>query len=384
MATPRRAPAPPAGTGAPLLKDGFSHATVRWMAERVAQVHPAFDGQRFTALGSAGFEGLGLMARVRQVAQALAATLPAPFAAGAAIVERAMGEPPAELLVGEGMAAFRNAPFLEWVPIAGLSEPGTALPLLGRLTRHFTAEFAIRPFLEAHPEPSFDHAARWIAHADPRVRRLASEGTRPLLPWGRTVPALKADPGRGLALIAPLAGDPSDSVRRSAANHLNDVSRLDEGLALAHAAAWSRDGGDAARATVRHAVRNLIKRGHPQALALLGFDVAAPVRLSSLTLSASAVPVGGELRVAALLHNDTAAPVQACVDYAVSYASARGTPRIKVFKGTVETLPPGMPHPIAFRRDFVPRTTRVLYPGAHAVEVRVNGVGVGGAAFELV
>jgi 3-methyladenine DNA glycosylase AlkC len=223
-----------------------------------------------------------------------------------------------------------------------------------------------------------------VTHPDPRVRRLASEGTRPLLPWGRHIAALKRDPARALTLIAPLAADPDEVVRRSAANHLNDVSRLDPDLALQHATRWTHDFGADAAGTVRHAVRTLVKKGHPEALQLLGFDTHAEVRLRGLALSARKVPVGGEIELTAELHTTGGDPVSACVDYAVRYASARGAVRVKVFKGTQVTLVPGQAFPVRFRRDFVPRTTRALYPGPHALEVRVNGVVVGEAPFDLV
>lgn len=369
--------APPA----PALKDGFHAGTADAIAAQVVAVHPAFDRSAFDTHVHDGFDALSLMARVRRVADGLVAALPADFTQALPIVEAALGEPPQALVEGEGIAAFRTAPFLEWVAIAGLATPAHALPALARLTRHFTAEFAIRPFLETHPDLTFAHVARWVDDPDARVRRLASEGTRPLLPWGRHVAALKSDPTRALVLIAPLAADPSDIVRRSAANHLNDVSRLSVELALAHASDWDRRHGEVARGTVRHAVRNLVKQGHPDALRLLGFDVHGSVALRGLTLSARAVPIGGELVLDGVLHAD--APVTACVDFAVRYASARGAERLKVFKGSTVAITPGSPCPIRFRRDFVPRTTRVLYPGAHAMQVRVNGVVLGEVDFEL-
>jgi len=370
-------------TPAPALKDGFAQATVDWTARTVAAAHPGFDTKRFRRQVLDGFDDLSLMARVKRVAEALAATLPADFAEAHAVVEQALGEPPEEWIEGEGISAFRLAPFVEWVSIAGLATPALALPALASLTRHFTAEFAIRPFLADHLDLTFEHVARWVHDDDARVRRLASEGTRPLLPWGRHVAALKVHPERALALIEPLAADPSEVVRRSAANHLNDVSRLDPDLALAHATRWSKGHGDAGRGAVRHAVRTLVKKGHPEALKLLGFDVHATVGLRRLRLSAKTVSIGGDLELTADLHAEGDAPVTACVDFAVRYASARGAERWKVFKGTTVTIAPGETCPVRFRRDFVPRTTRVLYPGAHAVQVRVNGVTVGEKAFEL-
>ena len=370
-----------APSAAPALKDGFDTRTVAWIADRVAAAAPGFDRARFAALATHGFEPLTLMARVRHVAAGLAATLTAPFPDALAVVEAALGAPPPRLVEGEGIAAFRGAPFLDWVALAGGDAPDVALPALARLTRHFTAEYAVRPFLDAHPDMTFGHVAAWVADPDPRVRRLASEGTRPLLPWGRHIAHLKRAPERALALIATLATDPSDSVPRSAATHPNDVSRLAPDLALAHAARWAAAPGEAAAATVRHALRTLVKAGHPEALRLLGYDVHGVVAVRQPRLDATTVPIGGALVLEAHLLAD--APVTACVDFAVAYASARGAARLKVFKGTTVALQPGVPGAIRFRRDFVPRTTRVLYPGPHAVQVRVNGITLAELPFTL-
>jgi 3-methyladenine DNA glycosylase AlkC len=376
-------PAAPAPEAAPLLKDGFAAAAIEGIARRIGAAVPGFDTATFLRHALEGLDGLGLMSRVRQVAVALQETLPAAFPASLPLVERVLGEPPGARVVGEGMPAFHRAPFLEFVALAGLRHPELSLDALARLTRHFTAEFAIRPFLAEHPALSLSRVRQWITHPDARVRRLASEGTRPLLPWGRHIDALKREPAVCLALLGPLAADPDDSVRRSAANHLNDVSRLDPELALAHAAQWAGTGDPLARATVRHALRTLVKKGHPRALAMLGCDVDAPIALDALALSARRVPIGGRLVISASLRSAGAMPVLACVDYAVRYASARGALRCKVFKGVQLTLAAGEVRHLVFTRDFKPRTTRALYPGPHAVELRVNGTLLGECEFEL-
>ncbi len=366
----------------PALKDGFSATTVAAIAERLRAAAPGFDGAAFLERCRPGFEDLSLMARVRRVAEAMAVSLPADYPQALAIVEDALGDPPPESSPGEGISAFRWAPFLEFVAIAGIADPLRSLPALSRLTRHFTAEFAIRPFLEQHLELSRRHIAAWVVDADPRVRRLASEGTRPLLPWGRHIALLKREPHAGLAQIAALASDESETVRRSAANHLNDVSRLAPELALEHARLWLAQ-GEAALPTVRHGLRTLVKQGHPRALGLLGYEVAAALRLSGLALSAPRVAIGDTLRLQASLTLDGPVPVRACVDYSVGYASARGPIRWKVFKGSSFSLAPGAARELAFKRDFIPRTTRALYPGAHAVRVLVNGAVLGECGFEL-
>lgn len=373
----------PAPAAAPALKDGFADATLRSIAAQVKSAHPGFAQAAFLRDCRAGFEALSLMQRVGHVARMLQRHLPDEFSSALGVVESALGDPPDRLVEGEGIAAFARAPFLEFVALAGLAHPETALPGLRRLTRHFTAEFAIRPFLAHHLELSLTHVAQWVHDEDARVRRLASEGTRPLLPWGRQIAALKQQPQRALSLIAPLAADADEVVRRSAANHLNDVSRLDADLALDHAARWHALGGLAAEHTTRHALRSLIKAGQPRALALLGYDVDARVELLAWSLSAPRLVIGESIDLVAQLRSRARQPVLACVDYAIAYASARGTPRSKVFKGVNQWLAPGEVHTLHFVRDFVPRTTRKLYAGAHRAELLVNGQVLGGQDFEL-
>lgn len=367
----------------PALKDGFADPVLRTIAGAVSAAHPGFRATAFLRDCRDGFDALSLMQRVRRVGQALHTHLPKRFDEALEVVERVMGPPRDGWSEGEGIAAFARAPYLEWAALAGREQPQDALPALARLTRHFTAEFAIRPFLADHLELTLAHLAQWVRDADPRVRRLASEGSRPLLPWGQHVTALKRDPQRCLALIEPLASDADEVVRRSAANHLNDVSRLDAGVALDHARRLQVQGGEAA-GTVRHGLRTLVKAGHPEALALQGYGVGTAVTLKQLHLSSRRVAVGEVLDLSFTLHNPNAEPVRVCVDYAIVYASARGTPRRKVFKGADLALAPGASHPLVFRRDFIPRSTRALYPGAHQAEVLVNGQMAASASFTLV
>jgi 3-methyladenine DNA glycosylase AlkC len=367
----------------PALKDGFADPVLRTIAGAVSTAYPGFRAAAFLHDCRDGFQALSLMQRVRRVGQALHTHLPKRFDEALEVVERALGAPRDGWNEGEGIAAFARAPYLEWAALAGLAQPQQALPALARLTRHFSAEFAIRPFLAQHLEPTLAHLAQWVTDTDPRVRRLASEGSRPLLPWGQHVPALKRDPQRCLALIEPLASDTDEVVRRSAANHLNDVSRLDADVALDHARRWLVQGGEAP-GTVRHGLRTLVKAGHPEALALQGYGVGAAITLPHLRLSSRRVPVGGVLELSFDLHNPADIPARVCVDYAIVYASARGTRRRKVFKGTDLVLAPGEKAALVFRRDFVPRSTRVLYPGAHQAEVLVNGQLAASASFTLV
>ena len=112
-----------------------------------------------------------------------------------------------------------------------LDSPKRALQALHAMTQRFSAEWAIRPFIEHHPDAHLRHAGR-AGPRDPsaHVRRLVSEGSRPRLPWGLQLKALIADPSPTLPLLRALQDDPSEYVRRSVANHLNDIAKDHPGL----------------------------------------------------------------------------------------------------------------------------------------------------------
>lgn len=57
----------------------------------------------------------------------------------------------------------------------------------------------------------------WTAHASEHVRRLASEGCRPLLPWGQVLTSFMKDPAPVLRILERLKSAPSLYVRKSVA-----------------------------------------------------------------------------------------------------------------------------------------------------------------------
>ncbi|TIH38629.1 DNA alkylation repair protein [Subtercola vilae] len=258
-----------------------------------------------------------------------------------------------------------------------------AMVLLADLTPRLTAEFAIRPLLEADLGRALPIIRSWSQSPNEHVRRLASEGTRAFLPWAKRVQALLAQPESTLPIITALYRDESEYVRRSVANHLNDLSRQNPDLAARVAAEWMHSPDQNTPKLVRHAMRSLIKKGHPAALALFGFAEAHGVEVSGLTLGASAVAVGGELPFTVTLTNPTAAPVKLVVDYIVHHRKANGSQTAKVFKLQALTLDALQSVTLTRRHSFKRITTRVYHSGAHAIEVQVNGSASGRSAFTL-
>ena len=216
-----------------------------------------------------------------------------------------------------------------------------ALALLADLTPRLTSEFALRTLLDADLARALPIVRTWTAHPDEHVRRLASEGTRPFLPWSRRVRAILADPPCTLPILDALYRDPSELVRRSVANHLNDLSRENADLVVAIAARWAGDPDGHTALVVRHGLRTLVKRGHPGALALLGFAPPTDVVVTGPVLGATSVTVGQDLPFDVTLENTGGGAVKVAVDYVVHHRKANGTQTAKVFKLTTTTLAPG-------------------------------------------
>jgi 3-methyladenine DNA glycosylase AlkC len=368
------------------FKNLLNPALVRNAGARLQATWPAFDRAAFVRRANRGLEALELKARAMQIADALEATLPALFDQACNVIEAALapaaepGEPqPSD---SDGLHGWIVWPLGEFVARRGLAEPERALAALHALTQRLTAEFAIRPLIVAHPALVFATLQRWARDPSAHVRRLVSEGSRPRLPWGLRLQALVADPTPTLPLLTALQDDPSEYVRRSVANHLNDIARDHPQLVVQwvrqHLPGASRE----RRALLKHASRTLIKQGHAETLALWGtgarFEGSARLRLAPRR-----VVVGGSLDLRLDLRAAESGPQSLVIDYAVHHVVANGGTSAKIFKGWAVTLAPGETRSLAKAHSLRAVTTRRYRAGRHAVDVRINGQVVAEAAFSL-
>ncbi len=325
---------------------------------------------RATRMAADALGPLTLSERARALAGGILEDVPGDHAALAAAVRTALQHPGFEgwLLWPVGLSIARRA-----VQEDSRDAFDDALDVLRELTPRFTSEFAIRPLLLHDLDRALERMTQWTGDGDWNVRRLASEGSRPLLPWGERIPALVADPAPSRPILDALYDDPSDSVRRSVANHLNDHSRTHAAFTLDTVRGWRRRGGEHLPRTERHALRTLVKRGDPEALALLGFAPAG-VAVSPLQVSPTTVEAGGTVRFAATIENPGEAPAALMIDYVLFFPGARGDERKKVFKLARRSLAPGERTSVEAAHSFRPITTRRYYPGAYGVALQVNGV----------
>jgi 3-methyladenine DNA glycosylase AlkC len=358
------------------LKVFFSPALVRRLAVDIARAQPSFPARAFVRQATTGLEALELLDRGKHIAQALHDHLPRAYPEAVDVLLRSLGpEHVSEELVGGGMAAFYYLPHTLFVAERGLEHFDLSLHAQYELTKRFTAESSIRPYIAQDPERTFAQLLVWAKDQNPHVRRLVSEGTRLRLPWASRVAWLDAHPRRVLDLLELLKADPASVVRRSVANNLNDLSRDHAELVVENCRAWTstRAASPETHALVRHALRSLIKKGHRGALAVLGAGAPPKLVVQRARLSSKRVRLGDQLRFAFTLESTASRVQELIVDYAVHFVKANGSARPKVFKLKRVTLKARGSVELAGRVSFATMTTRQHYPGRHRIEVLANG-----------
>jgi 3-methyladenine DNA glycosylase AlkC len=355
------------------FKDEFNAMTVDALAAEFVQAWEDFPTARWRTLASARLDDLRLSERIELLADALVACLPNDFGDAAQIIET--------MLCSATFDGWMTLPVGSYVAKAGLEQPERALVVLAGLTPRFSSEGPIRVFIETHPELTFQLLHEWVTDPSEHVRRLVSEGTRPRLPWARQLRAFIADPTPTIALLDRLYDDESPYVRRSVANHLNDISKDHPALTLDIARRWIAAHPQRID-VVRHGLRTLVKRGDPSALEVLGFAHENTVHLVDLVCDPTVVEIGGAaiFRFTLAAETDT----RAAIDYVVHYQGASGLKAGKVFKLTTRTLEAGQPTTIERRHRFEHVSIRRIHPGPHRIDVQVNGRVVGGVDLTIV
>ncbi len=362
---------------------------LRRMALHLRRADARFDAARFERLAGDGLDALEMKARALHIADALQATLPARFDDAATLIEAALAPPWPDDRLGsddpcrDGLEGWALWPVGEFVARCGLAQPQRALRTLHAITQRFSAEFAIRPFIAAHPRLCLDKLMVWTQDPSSHVRRLVSEGSRPRLPWGLQLRALVADPSPTLPLLAALQDDASPYVRRSVANHLNDIAKDHPALVCDWVARHLPGAPAQRRALLRHASRTLIKRGDAAMLQLWG--QGRPLRgEAALSLGVRRLRLGEALPIAVRLQSTAQRGVQPLVvDYSIQPLQAETRAAAKVFKGWTLELAPGEERQLQRRHPVRAVTTRRHHPGRHRVELRINGRAVAEAHFEL-
>ncbi len=358
---------------APALKEWFNAQRFREIAAELGELYARFDQKRFMGLALPDLDSLTLLQRLRRMTECFRETLPADYRQALRILEK---------LAPRIQHGFVTLVLPDFVACYGLEDFDASMQALKFFTTFGSSEFAIRHFLRRDLRRTLAVMEKWSRDKNEHTRRLASEGSRPRLPWSFRLDALIADPTPVVPILENLKADPSLYVRKSVANHLNDISKDHPAWVMDRLQSWPLDEAHT-RWIAKRALRTLIKAGNRRALHLMGAGGLPEVRASNFEVAPRKVILGGRVTLSVEIESTAAQPQRLVIDYVVHYVKKSGGTSAKVFKWKEVVLGAGATISLSRSQSIRNFTTRVHYPGRHRVELIVNGERLAESSFLL-
>lgn len=268
-----------------LLKNMYNRESLYEVAVAIQSVYNSFKVDEFIkSTMDETWNNLELKARCRKISMSLGMYLPEDYKEALSILEKSV--------TGFYFAFF----FPDFVEVYGQDEINWDLSIsaLERNTEYWSSEFAVRAFIIKDEERMMAQMRKWSKHKSEHVRRLASEGCRPQLPWGQAISKFKKDPTPVLPILEQLKTDTSTYVQKSVANNLNDISKTHPDLVISIAKDWYGK-NKSTNWIVKHGCRTLLKKGNRDVLALFGYDDTTSINLQDFTLETTSISIGEDL-----------------------------------------------------------------------------------------
>lgn len=363
-----------------LLKDLYSEAFYKKLTDALEVVLPEFNTSAFMErIYSGNFTAMELKQRMRHTTVVMHEFLPPLFSDASKVLVQLVKQL-RKNEVGEDQLAFMFLP--DYIECYGLDDYKNGVEMLEFMTQFVSCEFAIRPFLIKYKDEMMGQMLLWSLHENYKVRRFASEGSRPALPWAMAVPFLKKNPAQILPILENLKNDPSEWVRRSVANNLNDISKILPEIVLEIAGLWKGISRET-DAIIKHGCRSLLKQGHADILIHYALE-SKHIELDHFLVSTPTVQIRESLAFSFSVKNIGLIKQHVRLEYAVYYKRLNGSASKKVFKISERIFEPGESAQIARRQSFKIITTRKFYPGTHQLSIILNGKESALQDFELI
>ncbi len=360
------------------LKDLYNKTFFNECVNELSGIIPTFPKEPFiNAIFNDHWEQLELKERMYHASKVLHTTLDMPFSESVKVVVQL-----AQNLIAKGNKQSLEYMFLpDYIEKYGMDEWDLSMEAMEEITSLTSCEFAIRPFIIANSDKTMQRLLEWSSHPNEHIRRLASEGSRPRLPWAIALPAFKDDPTPVLPILENLKDDPSEYVRRSVANNLNDISKDNISIFMDVITKW-KGGSEKRQKLIKHASRTLFKAGNIAILHYYDLNTNG-LSLTNYTVKKETVLFGDEVRFSFKVNNQGQHDKYVRFEYAMYFLLKNGKQTRKVFKISERTLAPNTSIDSSRHHSFKPISTRTYYPGIHRIALILNGSEQDSLSFEL-
>ncbi|MGG7620175.1 DNA alkylation repair protein [Bacillus coreaensis] len=347
---------------AELIKDRYSPSFFNQFIKILKSTYPSFDENQFlTFIYDDEWEQREFKQRIRHISHALGESLPQPYDSSIEIL----------LTIAPQCKGVEYLFFPDFVEVYGLDHWETSIIALEQFTKYSSSEFAVRPFILKIQAKMMIQMQHWALDKDEHIRRLASEGCRPRLPWAPVLPALKEDPTPILLILETLKEDPSLYVRKSVANNLNDISKDHPNLLKQIVREW-RGKRPHTDWILKHASRSLLKKGDVEILQLFGYTSAANISVQNFTLSCDQLSLGETLTFSFDVINESIESQNLRIEYGIDFMKANGKQARKIFHLSQKIYPSGTTR-LVREHVFKNLNTRKHYEGLHGLVILING-----------
>ncbi len=367
-----------------LFKDVYNKQLIESIAHNISDCCKDFDSTSFIASIIPNLKPLSLTERSNLITQELFTYLPKSYSDALEIILNSFRNEVNNTELS-GFEGFYYMPFAGYISKFGLQKEDyeQSINALLEITKRFTAENAIRPFIRMYPKETFQHLHKWTTDKNVHVRRLVSEGTRPKLPWASPLKEFQKDPAPIIELLEKLKEDKELYVRRSVANNLNDIAKDHPNLVVEILTQWNKKDNKGTKWIISHAARTLLKQGHPKALELLGYPENVKIDVLNFTVKKLKCKLGDENEFSFEIQSFASKEQNLMIDFVVHYTKANGKTAPKVFKLSKKSIPANSQLSFKKKISFKEISTRKYYPGLHEIEIQINGKRYGKEKFIL-
>lgn len=355
------------------LKNVIDKKFFHTLANLLSKELPSLNTEQFIQTGTKDIDSLELKHRIRHTTKVLHQFLPKDYRKSVEILKN----------VSLNFNGLPHFVFPDYVGQYGLEDFDYSLESLKFFTERSTSEFAVREFLRVDFDKTLSVMKKWSTDKNYHVRRLSSEGCRPRLPWSFQLKNLIKDPSPVVPILENLKADEELYVRKSVANHLNDISKDHPQFVLDLLKKWDLTNERTAW-IAKQATRTLIKKCHPGSFALLGFNPNIEIEVEDFKLSKKKIQLGESITFSFVVRSTTFKDQKLSIDYVVHYVKKSGKLSPKVFKLKNIELAGKDEIKITKKHNFKNFTTRVHYEGEHKIEIVINGKSVTTQKFNLI
>ncbi|MBA2611002.1 MAG: DNA alkylation repair protein [Bacteroidetes bacterium] len=332
-----------------------------------------FGATKFIKEVTKDMEPLSLNERMRKTSHILRKHLPADYKKAIEVLYK---------VIPTTQRGYTNLVFPDLVGVYGHDNVDLSLEALKYFTQFGSSEFAIREFLKRDFNRTIKVMHVWAKDKNADVRRLASEGSRPRLPWSFKLDEVIKNPKSTQGILEILKTDDELYVRKSVANHLNDHSKDNTDFMLRVLKSWDKSNAHTAW-IVKHASRSLIKKGNASSLALFDFEKNPKIKIQNFKILKPKIKLGTNLEFEFDLISEKNIKQKLVVDYIIHYQKKGKELSAKVFKLKELELKAKEKISISKKQMIKDFTTRKHFSGEHLLEIQVNGKVLAKLAFKL-